>query len=177
MHPLAIGGTDMQCQINLLDVLYTVTLVGHPEERQLKVEAGEFQSVALNSMKDGQNIILLGEQNVRVKMAVKGEMVYIRAFDRTFALHIVNPVEQATQETGGPGNSARAPMPGTVVEVDVAAGDQILKGQSMMTIESMKILTVIGAPRDGAVEQVHFEPGATFGKNAALVTLTKKENV
>ncbi|WP_299983316.1 biotin/lipoyl-containing protein [Desulfobacula sp.] len=165
----------MQRRINLLDVHYTVMVVGHPEERWLKVEAGEFQSVALKSMKDGQGIILLGEQNVRMKMAVKGETVYIRAFDRTFTLHIVNPVEQAAQETSGPGNTARAPMPGTVVEIDVAVGARVTKGQSMMTIESMKILTVITAPRDGEVVQVHFEPGATFGKNAALITLSKKE--
>jgi hypothetical protein len=34
---------------------------------------------------------------------------------------------------------------------------------------------VIAAHRDGEVVQVHFEPGDTFGKNAALITLSKKE--
>lgn len=165
----------MRRQINFLDKDYTVTIVGGPEERRMKVEAGGFQPVALNSMKDGQGIIQLGEQSVQVKMAVKGETVYIRAFDRNFVLHIVDPVEQAAQESGRPVNTARAPMPGTVVAVDVTAGTQVTKGQSMMTIESMKILTVIAAHRDGEVVQVHFEPGDTFGKNAALITLSKKE--
>jgi biotin carboxyl carrier protein len=40
-----------------------------------------------------------------------------------------------------------------------------------MIIESMKILTVISAPRDGQVAGIHFEPGESFDKNAALVSL------
>ena len=57
----------------------------------------------------------------------------------------------------------------------MAAGDPVTKGQSMITIESMKILTMITAPRDGEVSQVHVEPGDTFDKNAALITLREKE--
>ena len=46
-----------------------------------------------------------------------------------------------------------------------------------MIIESMKILTVIKAPRDGVVAKIHFAPGQTFDRNDALVTLTEKEDV
>jgi biotin carboxyl carrier protein len=165
----------MQRQINFLDKDYTVTLIEGPKERKLKVEAGDFQPVALNSIEDGQGTIQLGQQSTQVKMAVKGETVYIRAFCRTFVLHVVNPVEQAARKSGGPVNTARAPMPGTVVAVDVTAGDRVTKGQSMMTIESMKILMVITAHMDGDVVQVHFEPGNTFNKNATLITLSEKE--
>ncbi|MCP4574956.1 MAG: acetyl-CoA carboxylase biotin carboxyl carrier protein subunit, partial [Deltaproteobacteria bacterium] len=49
------------------------------------------------------------------------------------------------------------------------------KGTPMMTIESMKILTIIAAPRDGEISKIHFEPGETFDKNAVLITLTDKE--
>jgi len=108
-------------------------------------------------------------------MAVKGETAYIRAFDRTFTLHIVDPVDQAPQEIGGSSNTTIAPMPGMVVKIDVTAGDPVTKGQPMITIESMKILTIITAPRDGVVSQVHVESGNTFDKNAALVTLREKE--
>jgi len=61
------------------------------------------------------------------------------------------------------------------VEVQVAAGEAVSKGQPLITIESMKILMVITATRDGEVSEVHFEPGDTFDKNAALVTLKEKE--
>ncbi|MBU0971029.1 MAG: hypothetical protein KKC20_10305 [Proteobacteria bacterium] len=166
----------MQRRINLCDKPYLVTRIGPPRTQQLKVDDGQFQPVRLTSMKNGQAMIQLGGSRVHVQMAVKGETVYIRAFNQTFALDILNPVEQAARGNFE-GNTCRAPMPGTVVTVDVEAGTRVMEGQSMMTIESMKILTNICAPREGEVARVHFEPGSTFGKNAALITLTKKETV
>ena len=124
---------------------------------------------------DGYHLIRLGDQKARIRMAVKGEVAYIRAFDRTFSLRIMDPVEQAAQETGSGSDKTRAPMPGTVASVDVAEGDDVKKGIPMMTIESMKILTIIAAPRDGNVARVHFKPGDTFDKNAVLITLIDKE--
>jgi len=165
----------MKRRIDLLDEHYTVTVFGQPGERRLQVADGEPQPAPLAVGTECQGTIQLGDQRADIQMAVKGETAYIRAFDRTFTLRIVDPVEQAAQEAGGSSNTARAPMPGTVVEVHVAAGEVVSKGQPMITIESMKILTVITATRDGEVSGVHFEPGDTFDKNAALVTLKEKE--
>ena len=165
----------MRRRIDLLNEHYNVTVIGRPEERQIKVDVGKYQAVALIFMENEESVIQLEKLSVRVKMAVKGEMTYIRAFGRTFALEIVDPVEQASQESGTRSNNIYAPMPGMVVEVAVAAGAQVIKGQSMMTIESMKILTVITAPRNGEVTQVHFDPEDAFDKNAVLITLSEKE--
>ncbi|MCP4722767.1 MAG: hypothetical protein GY860_25200, partial [Desulfobacteraceae bacterium] len=48
--------------------------------------------------------------------------------------------------------------------------------QPLITIECMKILTDITAPRDGEVATVNFEPGKTFDKNAVLVILKEKKD-
>ncbi len=66
-------------------------------------------------------------------------------------------------------------MPGVVAEVNVAVGDPVAKGQPLATIESMKILTVITAPRSGKVARIHLDPGQSFEKNAVLVTLAREE--
>ena len=165
----------MKRRIDLLDEHHTVTVFGQPGELRLQVANGEPQPAALAVGTECQGTIQLGDHRSDIQMAVKGETAYIRAFDRTFTLRIVDPVEQAAQEAGGGSNTARAPMPGTVVEVQVAAGEAVSKGQPLITIESMKILMVITATRDGEVSEVHFEPGDTFDKNAALVTLKEKE--
>lgn len=45
----------------------------------------------------------------------------------------------------------RAPMPGSVVAVDVASGDQVVAGQALLTIEAMKMEHRLVAPQDGVV--------------------------
>ncbi len=165
----------MQRRIDLFDGHHTVTVIGQPDDRHLQVEESTPQSTRLIHQGKCHYTIQLGDKKETIQMAVKGETAYIRAFDRTFTLDIVNPVDQAAQEAGSGSDTACAPMPGMVVEIQVAQGEKITKGHPMMTIESMKILTIITAPRDGEVEQIHFEPGSSFDKNAILVTLVKKE--
>ena len=167
----------MQRRIDLLNNPYTITIFGQPNDRYFQTGDKSPQTAKL-AYKDGFNhIVQLGDKKTEIQMAVKGETAYIKAFGRTFTLDIVDPVEQASQEAGSGGSdNALAPMPGMVVEIHVAGGDKVTKGQSMITIESMKILTVIAAPRDGEVSKVNFEPGKTFDKNDILVTLKAKES-
>ena len=71
---------------------------------------------------------------------------------------------------GGAGaNAVRAPMPGVVVSVEVAVGDSVHPGQTLMVIESMKLQTSIIAERDGVIDAVCFATEATFDKGAELV--------
>ena len=62
-------------------------------------------------------------------------------------------------------------MPGVVIAVHVAAGDQVHAGQALMVIESMKLETTLAAPRDARVKAVHHAVGASFALKAALITL------
>jgi len=165
----------MQRRIDLLNEPYMVTVFGQHKEQHLQVADGTSQSAVLTIGKDNHSIIQLGDYKADIQMAVKGEKAYIRAFGRTFTLGIVNPVEQAAQDAGSGADTALAPMPGMVVKVHVTIGEKVLKGQPVTTIESMKILTVITAPRNGEVSQVHFEQGKTFDRNAPLITLKEKE--
>ena len=167
----------MQRQIDLLDKQYTTTVSGPIGDHCLKVGDGMSQPACLTLGHNFHGTVQLGDQTAELQIVVKGETAYICAFDQTFALSVIDPVEQASREAGGRRDTACAPMPGIVVEVHVAPGDKVVKGQSLVTIESMKILTIITAPRDGEVLTVNFDPGMTFDKNTVLVTLTKKEEV
>ena len=165
----------MRRRIDLKNRQFEVTVFGKSDDRFLQVNDGSFLSVSLIPCEDEDHIIKLGKNSAAAKLASRGDWVYIQAFGRTFSLRIVDPVEQAVQASGGRGNRAKAPMPGTVVEVNAAPGDHVEKGQILMTIESMKILTLISSPRNGEVAAVHFAVGDTFDKNAVLVTLVEEE--
>jgi len=165
----------MHRRIELLDKYYDITVYGRSSKHLVQIDDAEPQPAVLSVTNSGDHIIQLGDQHTRVSVKVKGEMAYIRAFGQTFDLRIVNPVEQAGQSVKGGSNKARAPMPGVVVDIHVTEGEHLVKGQSMMTIESMKILTVIQAPRHGKVGKIHLVQGQPFEKGAILVTLSPEE--
>jgi len=46
------------------------------------------------------------------------------------------------------------PMPGLIAQIDVEIGDAVSKGQSLFTIEAMKMQTTIRAERDGSIKEI-----------------------
>jgi pyruvate carboxylase len=46
------------------------------------------------------------------------------------------------------------PMPGLIAQIDVEEGDEVGKGQSLFTIEAMKMQTTIRAERDGTIKEI-----------------------
>ena len=64
-----------------------------------------------------------------------------------------------------------APMPGTVIEIAVAPGQQVHAGDVLLTLEAMKMELPIRAPRDGVVSAVHCSPGQLVQPGPPLVDL------
>ena len=52
------------------------------------------------------------------------------------------------------GEKINSPMPGTILDVRVSAGQSVKKGQVLCILEAMKMENEIISPRDGAVAQV-----------------------
>jgi biotin carboxyl carrier protein len=65
----------------------------------------------------------------------------------------------------------KAPMPGLVVEVLVAQGDEIKKGQGCLIVEAMKMQNEMKASRDGIVKQVFVSKGQTVNSGDRLITI------
>ncbi len=62
-----------------------------------------------------------------------------------------------------------APMPGLVVTVTVAPGEQVEKGQKLFTLEAMKMETTVYAPRPGRVAEVLVKPGTQIDAGDLLL--------
>jgi propionyl-CoA carboxylase alpha chain len=67
--------------------------------------------------------------------------------------------------------SLTSPMPGTVVRVAVAEGEQVAAGTVLLALEAMKMEHEVLAPADGTVRVLHVEPGAQVQTGAVLVEL------
>lgn len=65
----------------------------------------------------------------------------------------------------------KAPMPGTVVNVVVSAGQAVKAGDDLVFIEAMKMETPVKAPQDGTVATVNVAKGESVDSGKVLVTL------
>ncbi len=62
-----------------------------------------------------------------------------------------------------------APLPGTVTEVFVKAGDHVESGQVVLVIEAMKMKNNIRSPREGKLAVVHAAAGQTVTHKQPLL--------
>lgn len=65
----------------------------------------------------------------------------------------------------------KAPMPGTILKVNVSNGQAVKKGDVLMILEAMKMENEILAPNDGTVSSVGVSQGATVESGTVLCTL------
>ena len=65
----------------------------------------------------------------------------------------------------------KAPMPGLIVRVNVAVGDEVQAGQGIVVIEAMKMENELRAAGAGRVKKVMAEPGMAVEKGTLLVEL------
>ncbi len=61
------------------------------------------------------------------------------------------------------------PMPGLVVSIDVAEGQEVKAGEKLAVVEAMKMENILRAERDATVSKVHAEPGANLAVDAIIM--------
>ena len=61
------------------------------------------------------------------------------------------------------------PMPGMIVGVACSVGDQVTKGQPLVTLESMKMRNDLKSPRDGIIKEIKVGAGQTDAKGEVMI--------
>ena len=69
------------------------------------------------------------------------------------------------------GTSVKAPMPGSILSVNVTSGQSVKQGDVVIILEAMKMENEILAPNDGVVKQVLVSKGNNVDTNDILVVL------
>jgi biotin carboxyl carrier protein len=65
----------------------------------------------------------------------------------------------------------RAPMPGLVVSILVAEGQEVKKGDVLVVLESMKMQNELKCPRDGSISRVRVKPGDSVEQRQTLLSV------
>ena len=81
-----------------------------------------------------------------------------------------NRIQAASRPAAGGGEGAvRSPMPGRVVRILVAEGDEVEAGAPIVVVEAMKMENELAAGRSGKVLKIHAIAGASVESGALLV--------
>ena len=81
---------------------------------------------------------------------------------------LADPYHTGDVEEGGAGRLV-APMPAKVIRVEVAVGDSVARGATLLVLEAMKMEHTIAAPADGTVTSLRFGEGDQVEEGVELV--------
>lgn len=79
------------------------------------------------------------------------------------------PAPAAAAPAGG--EQVTSPMPGTILSINVAAGDTVKRGQVLMILEAMKMENEIMCPCDGKVASVNTSKGSSVESGTLLCVI------
>ena len=132
------------------------------EEHRVQLERGVELLIGLEAISEPD------ERGMRTVMCImNGQLRPVLVRDRSIASEVPT-AEKA--DRGNPGHVA-APFAG-VVTVGVSVGDKVSAGETIATIEAMKMEAPITAPKDGAVERVAVSSTARVEGGDLLVVLS-----
>jgi 3-methylcrotonyl-CoA carboxylase alpha subunit len=134
-------------------------VVAHYRERgyQLELPGGQWL-VAGEIAADGDLLADLDGKRLRAAVIRHDRELTILHQGRSWLLQLHDPRLDAMDGEESQ-NGLLAPMPGSVVSIDVAAGERVKQGDPLIVVEAMKMEHSIAAPFDGLVKELCFAVG------------------
>ena len=114
--------------------------------------------------------VIAGASVFEVRLSAEQVSIAGRCFE--FAVEDPRAWKHGGAGTTGHGEaSILAPMPGKVVRILVAAGDEVKRGQGILVVEAMKMQNEMKAPRDGRVTAIAVATNASVTAGSLLATI------
>jgi 3-methylcrotonyl-CoA carboxylase alpha subunit len=141
-----------------------------PARAEFRPGAGHFGAGQV-----GTDLVLtLGGRVLLFAYAADGGTIWLGRGGDAWAL----TEEAAAPARGGPAGGAdgtvRSPMPGTVLAVHVAPGEQVSAGQAVAVVEAMKMEHTVTAPLAGTVTELTARAGQQVGMDEPLAVIDTK---
>ncbi|MNM17980.1 Acetyl-/propionyl-coenzyme A carboxylase alpha chain [compost metagenome] len=158
--PLKLKYDDQQIQLQLSSVnnTFTVQLC----DQTVCIEVIEKTDEQLTYVVDGIRR--------RVQYVLDGDQLYLDRDNGNVSIRNVTYAAPETADVAGDGK-IRAPMDGAVINILVNKGDQVVKGQTLLVLEAMKIQQQIRSDVDGVVEDILGQQGQQVKKRQMLFSI------
>jgi 3-methylcrotonyl-CoA carboxylase alpha subunit len=119
----------------------------------------------------GSFVATLDGHTERFRAVAHGDTLYVQLRGRSVRINRIDPARTSSVGAAVGAGASHAPMPGVVVSLLVAVGQQVKQDDALLVIESMKLQMTISATLDGKVAELPLAEGQTFQRNAMLVRL------
>ncbi len=109
------------------------------------------------------------------KLDLAEKTATIKVNGKSYSLAVKDQFDQLLKQLGMDNLSSnkiqqiKAPMPGLVLNVLVAEGDEVKKGESLLVLEAMKMENMIKSPTDGLIKKVSVKQGDKVEKNTLML--------
>jgi 3-methylcrotonyl-CoA carboxylase alpha subunit len=150
--------------------VYRVGLTYHPHGWVLDVDgaAHPLALVSRPTSDDGRYAIRFDGGALNGTVHRDGDILHVFSGGKHYALTWNDPMAHAG-ESEAAGGRLTAPMPGKVVAVIAAKGQEVKKGEPLVIMEAMKMEHTIAAPSDGLVEEILYQVGDQVADGAPLL--------
>ena len=132
------------------------------EEISVEIDPGKTLEIRLQAVGETND-----DGDAKVFFELNGQPRVIRVANRKAAASVAR---RPKADMGNPAHIG-APMPGLIATVCVSAGQKVIAGDLLLTIEAMKMETGIHAEADGTVKAVHVSAGAQVDAKDLLVEM------
>ncbi|MDY6921967.1 MAG: acetyl-CoA carboxylase biotin carboxylase subunit [Pseudomonadota bacterium] len=127
------------------------------------------ETYRLDVRRDGDELDVAGDFNLRVRGYCDGDRVAL--FTAAGLIRLVRYQYRHAQQDSDSDQHLKAPMNGRVVHIAVTEGQQVAKGDLLVTVEAMKMEHSIRAHKPGRVKAVFHQAGDLVSADAELIEL------
>lgn len=129
---------------------------------------GNVYKVIINRIEDTVAEVEVNGTSYKVEMnlPVKKQIVTINRPAQT-TVSPITPMQKSSPKA----TPLRSPLPGIILDIFCKAGDNVKKGQKMMTLEAMKMENVINAEKDGVIKEIKVNKGDSVLEGAELAII------
>jgi 3-methylcrotonyl-CoA carboxylase alpha subunit len=151
--------------------VHDLLLRQRPGEALLQIgDAPVIRVLPAESLPDGAILLTLDGQRERIEAGAEGDALVLAMAAGSWRLRWRDPYLPAGGEVAIEGRLA-APIPGRVVQLLVAVGDRVARGQLLAVLEAMKTELRIAAPAAGVVTHIGCAAGDSVEEGTEIVTL------
>ncbi len=156
---------EYQVSIETKEGEYEVTLDGATHRFSTLLAKGSLYSFLID-----------GKEVMEADVTFRQDKAELNLRNVPYHLEVFDPrrrVVSQSEAAGGGHGLVTAPMPGKIVDVKVAVGDAVEKGQALVVIEAMKMQNELASAIDGVVAEIHAKPGEAVESGQKLVLVAK----